>query len=239
MFAEEEAALLLAAAATPADLERLVDARTEGVPLELLLGYAEFCGLRVAVAPGVFVPRRRTALLVDLAAGLLRPGAVVLDLCCGTGAIGAALAARVRGLELWACDVDPDAVACARRNLDPARVLEGDLYDALPTELRGRVDVVAANAPYVPTAAIAGMPPEAREHEHRVALDGGADGLALHARVAAGAPDWLAPDGTLLVETSDRQAGGTLALLRRAGLAAEIVSDEEVGGTVAVGRRRG
>ena len=239
MFAEEEAALLLAAAATPADLERLVDARTEGVPLELLLGYAEFCGLRVAVAPGVFVPRRRTALLVDLAAGLLRPGAVVLDLCCGTGAIGAALAARVPGLELWACDVDPDAVACARRNLDPARVLEGDLYDALPTELRGRVDVVAANAPYVPTAAIAGMPPEAREHEHRVALDGGADGLALHARVAAGAPDWLAPDGALLVETSDRQAGGTLALLRRAGLRAEIVTDEEVGGTVAVGRRRG
>ena len=173
VFAEEEAALLVAAAATPAELERLVGARVAGTPLELLLGYAEFCGLRVAVAPGVFVPRRRTALLVERAAALLRPGAVVVDLCCGTGAIGAALAARVAGLEVWAADVDPDAVACARGNLPPERVLEGDLYDALPDRLRGRVDVLVANAPYVPSGAIGLMPPEARDHEHRTALDGG------------------------------------------------------------------
>ena len=87
----------MAAATTPAGLERLVAARVAGTPLELLLGYAEFCGLRVAVAPGVFVPRRRSALLVEHAAALLTPGAVVLDLCCGTGAIGAALAARGQG----------------------------------------------------------------------------------------------------------------------------------------------
>jgi release factor glutamine methyltransferase len=238
VFAEEEAALLVAGATTPADLERLVVARTGGVPLELLLGYAEFCGLRVAVAAGVFVPRRRTALVVEQAAARLRPGAVVLDLCCGTGAIGAALAARVPGLEVWASDVDPDAVACARRNLPAARVLEGDLYDALPGHLRGRVDALVANAPYVPSAAIARMPPEAREHEHRAALDGGTDGLALQARVAAGAPDWLTWGGALLVETSDRQADGTLELLRRAGLETELVTDDAIGGTVAIGRRR-
>ena len=236
MFAEEEAALLIGAAASPADLERLVVARVAGTPLELLLGYADFCGLRVAVAPGVFVPRRRTALLVERAAALLRPGDVVLDLCCGTGAVGAALAARVDHLEVWAADVDPDAVACARRNLPPDRVLLGDLYDALPAALRGRVDVLAANAPYVPSAAIARMPPEARDHEHRTALDGGVDGLALQARVAADAPRWLAPGGTLLVETSDRQAAATLALLDRAGLDTALVTDEEVGGTVATGR---
>jgi release factor glutamine methyltransferase len=236
VFAEEEAALLVAAAATPAELERLVGDRVAGTPLELLLGYAEFCGLRIAVAPGVFVPRRRTALLVERAAALLHPGAVAVDLCCGTGAIGAALAARVAGLEVWAADVDPDAVACARGNLPPERVLEGDLYDALPDRLRGRVDVLVVNAPYVPSGAIALMPPEARDHEHRTALDGGTDGLALQARVAAGAPGWLAPGGVLLLETSDRQAAGTLDLLRRAGLEVALATDEEVGGTVAVGR---
>jgi release factor glutamine methyltransferase len=236
VFAEEEAALLVGAAATPAELERLVGDRVAGTPLELLLGYAEFCGLRIAVAPGVFVPRRRTALLVERAAALLRPGAVVVDLCCGTGAIGAALAARVAGLEVWAADVDPDAVACARGNLPPERVLEGDLYDALPDRLRGRVDVLVVNAPYVPSGAIGLMPPEARDHEHRTALDGGTDGLALQARVAAGAPAWLAPGGVLLVETSDRQAAGTLGLLQRAGLEVELATDEEVGATVAIGR---
>jgi release factor glutamine methyltransferase len=237
VFAEDEAALLVAAAPTPAGLERLVAARVAGTPLELLLGYAEFCGLRVAVAPGVFVPRRRSALMVERAAALLRPGAVVLDLCCGTGAIGAALAARFEDLEVWAADLDPDAVACARHNLPPARVVGGDLYDALPDHLRGRVDVVVANAPYVPSGAIALMPPEARDHEHRMALDGGPDGLTLQARVAAGAPDWLAPGGALLVETSDRQAPATLDLLRRAGLAPVLATDAEIGGTVAIGRR--
>ncbi len=237
VFAEDEAAALLTRATTPGELERMVAARVGGTPLELLLGYAEFCGLRIAVAPGVFVPRRRTALLVDRAAALLAPGGVVLDLCCGTGAIGAALAARVPGLEVWAADVDPDAVACARRNLPPDRVRRGDLYAALPGHLRGRVQVVLANAPYVPSEAIALLPPEAREHEHRVALDGGADGLDLQSRVIAGAPAWLAPGGTLLVETSDRQAGATLRLMRRAGLTPRLATDDRIGGTAALGRR--
>ncbi|MBB6627475.1 putative protein N(5)-glutamine methyltransferase [Nocardioides sp. KIGAM211] len=237
VYAEDEARLLAAAATSAADLERLVLARVAGSPLELLLGYAEFCGLRVAVAPGVFVPRQRTALLVDEATALLRPGAVVVDLCCGTGAIAAVLAGRSPDLEVWAADVDPDAVACARRNLPPARVLEGDLFAALSPGLAGRVDVLACNAPYVPTDAIALMPPEARDHEHRVALDGGPEGLDLHARVAAGAPAWLAPGGTVLIESSDRQATATAALLGAAGLTTRVVSDDETGGTVVIGQR--
>ena len=92
------------------------------------------------------------------------------------------------GVEVYAVDVDPAAVACARRNLPPDRVFEGDLYAALPRGAGGRVDVVVANAPYVPTEAIALMPREARDHEHRVALDGGADGLAVQRRVIAGRP---------------------------------------------------
>jgi release factor glutamine methyltransferase len=160
---------------------------------------------------------------------------VVVDLCCGSGAVGAALLAAVPGLEVYAADNDPAAVACARRNLPPERVFEGDLYDALPTALRGQVAAVVANAPYVPTAAIATMPPEARDHEHRGALDGGADGLDVHRGVAAGAPAWLAPGGRTLIETSRAQAPGTAALLAAAGLATEVWTDEDVDGTVVTG----
>ncbi|HEY0948978.1 putative protein N(5)-glutamine methyltransferase, partial [Nocardioides sp.] len=179
VFAEDEAALLAREAADDDALAAMVARRVAGEPLEQVVGFAEFLGLRVAVASGVFVPRLRTTLLAQRAAQVLRPGDVAVDLCCGTGAVGMALLAAVPGAEVHAADIDPAAVACARRNLPVDRVHEGDLYDALPGSLRGRVDVVAANAPYVPTAAIATMPPEARDHEHRVALDGGPDGLDL------------------------------------------------------------
>ena len=234
VFAEEEAQLLLEAAGSPLELDAMVARRVAGEPLEQVLGWAEFCGMRFVVEPGVFVPRRRTGLLVREAVALGAPGAVVLDLCCGTGAVGAAIAAAVPGVELHAADVDPAAVRCARRNL-AGSVYEGDLYLALPDVLRGRVDVLVANAPYVPTQAIALMPPEARDHEARVALDGGADGLDVQRRVAAGAPDWLAPGGALLIETSGRQAPETLAAFARAGLRARVVADEELAGTVVVG----
>src|SRR3954462_3557379 len=96
VFAEDEARLLLAGAA-PDALDALVARRVAGEPLEPLLGWAEFCGLRVAVAPGVFVPRRRTEALVEEAVALFRPGAVVVDLCCGSGALGLAVAASGGG----------------------------------------------------------------------------------------------------------------------------------------------
>jgi release factor glutamine methyltransferase len=234
VFAEDEAALLVEAASGAA-LEALVDRRVAGEPLEQVLGWAEFCGLRLAVAPGVFVPRQRTRLLVREAVALARPGSVVLDLCCGTGAVGVAVAAAVGSVELHAADVDPAAVACARRN-GAGSFHEGDLYEALPAALRGRVDVLVANAPYVPTGAIALMPPEARDHEARAALDGGDDGLDVQRRVAAGAPEWLAPGGALLIETSRGQAPGTLAAVTRAGLTARVVTDEDLAGTVVVGQ---
>ena len=164
----------------------------------------------------------------------LRPGAIVLDLCCGTGAIGAAIAAAVGDVELHAADVDPAAVRCARRNV-PGSVYAGDLYEALPPALRGRVDVLVANAPYVPTDAIATMPPEARDHEARIALDGGGDGLEVHRRVAAGACDWLAPRGHLLIETGVAQAPVACDLFRRHGLRARVARSEDHDATVVIG----
>jgi release factor glutamine methyltransferase len=239
VFAEDEARLLLSAARTPAELAALVDRRAVGVPLEHVLGWAEFCGLRIAVDSGVFVPRRRTELLVREAAGLARRRAVVVDLCCGSGAVGAALAAALPGIELYAVDIDPAAVRCARRNVAAAggRVYEGDLYAPLPAALRGRVDLLVANAPYVPTEAVALLPPEARLHEPRAALDGGADGLDLQRRVTARASRWLAPAGHLLVETSEHQAPGTVETFARHGLVPRLTRSAELDATVVVGIR--
>ncbi|MFE4536257.1 putative protein N(5)-glutamine methyltransferase [Streptomyces scopuliridis] len=243
VFAEDEARLLISAAATPDDLTAMADRRVGGLPLEHVLGWAEFCGLRIAVDPGVFVPRRRTEFLVRQAAvaatatALAGPGAVVVDLCCGSGALGTALAGILDRAELHAADIDPAAVRCARRNVVAAggRVYEGDLYGPLPAALRGRVDVLLANVPYVPTGKVGLLPPEARIHEARVALDGGADGLDVLRRVAAEAPRWLAPGGSLLVETSERQAAGAVETVAGSGLIPRVARSDELCATVVVG----
>ncbi|QUH02869.1 putative protein N(5)-glutamine methyltransferase [Saccharopolyspora erythraea] len=241
VFAEDEADLLLAAAPTAADLDAMAARRAAGLPLEHVLGWAEFCGLRIAVDPGVFVPRRRTQHLARQAANLTRPHAVVADLCCGTGAVGAALAATHPGIQLHAADIDPAAVHCARRNLEPAggQVHHGDLYEPLPPALRGRIDVLVANTPYVPTDALDLLPPEARIHEPRLALDGGGDGLDIQRRVTAQAPAWLAPGGHLLIETSTEQAPHTAAAFARHGLTPRISHCDELHATVVIGTKPG
>ncbi len=234
VFAEEEARLLLDEASSPGELMAWAARRMAGEPLEYVVGWVAFAGVRVAVDPGVFVPRRRSELVVEVAGR--EPAGVVVDLCCGTAAFGAALARTWPTAEVHAADSDPAAVACARRNLPPERVHEGDLYSALPDDLRGRVDVLVVNAPYVPTDAIATMPRDARDHEHLVALDGGVDGLDVVRRVVTGAPAWLRPGGRLVIETGRDQADATAALARAAGMTAVVETDDEIGGTVVVGR---
>lgn len=239
VYADDETALLVEAAQSAADLATMVDRRVDGEPLEHILGWADFCGTRIAVAPGVFVPRPRSELLARASIDAADPGSVVVDLCCGSGAIGVVVAHEVAYVDLHAVDVDPAATRCARRNLAAVggQVYDGDLFAPLPTRLRGRVDVVVANAPYVPTRAIRLLPPEARRHEAPVALDGGTDGLDVLRRVVRAAPGWLAPAGTLLVEASDAQAAAVLALFNDAGLTPQVVTDEELDATVVLGSR--
>ncbi|MFC4906302.1 putative protein N(5)-glutamine methyltransferase [Actinomadura gamaensis] len=291
VFAEDEAELILSAASTPDEADAMVARRADGEPLEHVVGFAEFHGLRIAVEKGVFVPRRRTEVLIREAAAVTRAGAVVVDLCCGSGALGAALAAEVRArpeqdgpeqdardqnvtaqtaaaqhdgaqrdgpqrdggqdanergdgarrdggerVELHAADIDPVAVRCARRNV-PGEVHEGDLFEALPADLRGRVDVLLANVPYVPSREIGLLPSEARDHEARVALDGGEDGLNVLRRVTADAAAWLAPGGHLLCEISERQVPAALAAFAEGGLEPRIAVDEDWSATVILGRR--
>jgi release factor glutamine methyltransferase len=252
VFAEDEARLLADAASTPADLEAMVGRREKGLPVEQVVGWAEFCGLRIFVDPGVFVPRPRSEFLVQTAVELSARGAppgtpglgrpVIVDLCCGTGALGVAVAAglavtKLGTSDLHAADIDPAAVASARRNVEPAggHVYQGDLFAPLPAALRDRVAILICNAPYVPSDDIGLLPPEARDHEPRTALDGGSDGLAVLRATAAEAPRWLAPGGLLLVETSDLQAPLMTRAMAAAGLAARVHSCEEYESTVITG----
>ena len=241
VFAEDEAALLAAAAPAGDGLAALVRRRAAGEPVEQVVGHADFAGVRVRLRPGVFVPRVRSELLVRLAAGHAGEHAVVVDLCCGSGALGLAVAHRRPGVTLHAADADPVAVACARDNLAARRstggVYEGDLFGALPPDLRGRVDVLLANVPYVATRHIPLLPAEARDHEPRTALDGGEDGLAVFRRVVAGAPAWLAPGGMLLSEITAAQAPAATAAVRAAGLRAEVVADDDLEARVVTGVR--
>ncbi|MGW1714906.1 putative protein N(5)-glutamine methyltransferase [Streptomyces sp. NPDC002156] len=237
VFAEDEARLVLSAARDPDELAAMVTRRASGLPLEHVLGWAEFSGLRIAVEPGVFVPRRRTEFLVAEALAQAPDASVVVDLCCGSGAVGAALAAVLTGVELHAADIDPVAVECARRNVAAygGHAHEGDLFDALPVGLRGRVGILAANVPYVPTEEVGLLPPEARDHEPLVALDGGGDGLDVLRRVAARASEWLAPGGCLLVETSERQVSSATLAFEMGGLVTRLAVSEELYANVVIG----
>lgn len=229
--------MLVTAARTPGELAAMVDRRVSGIPLEYVLGWVEFCGLRVAVEPDVFVPRQRSALVVEQAARLVSAGAVVLDMCCGCGAIGLALATRVP-VELHASDVSAGAVQCARRNLVQVsgHVYSGDLFEPVPDSFRGRLDLIVCNAPYVPTAKIGTLPPEARLYEPIVTLDGGVDGLDVVRRVVKESPRWLRSGGHLIVESSESQAADMVAEFGAAGFGAVIARNDAIGATVVVGR---
>ncbi|MFC4072385.1 putative protein N(5)-glutamine methyltransferase [Actinoplanes subglobosus] len=236
VFAEDEADVLIEAAAAGAPLPVLVERRAAGEPLEQVVGYADFCGVRVRLRPGVFVPRVRSELLVRLALAEIRPDALVVDLCCGSGALGLAVRHRAPGITLHAADVDPAAVACARDNL-LANVHHGDLFGALPASLLGRIDLLLANVPYVATPHLPFLPAEARDHEPRTALDGGDDGLAVFREVAAGARDWLAPGGVLISEISEAQAPVASTIADGNGLTAAVVTDDDLDARAILARR--
>lgn len=196
--------LLEAARGDAGRLDALVRRREAGEPVEWIVGWAPFCGLRVIVHPGVYVPRAQTEVLARAAAAGVRPGDVAVDLATGCGAV--ALVLRRAGATVVATELDATAAACARAN--GLTVHEGDLDEALPPALEGRVELLTANVPYVPTAALELLPRDVRDHEPVLALDGGADGLEVVRRVVDLAPRWLRPGtGRLFVEIGPDQAG--------------------------------
>lgn len=247
VFAEDEAALLEESADSPAALEAAVTRRVSGEPLEQILGWVSFFGARLVVRPGVFVPRRRTELLarqtlsaLDAAAESEQPRQrppVVVELCCGVAPVAATITRLRPQASVFAADLDETACAGAQLNARTATIRCGDLYGALPPDLAGRVDVLAVNAPYVPSAEVSLMPPEARDHEPLLALDGGPDGLDVQRRVVVEAGRWLSRTGVLLIETGRRQSAATATLMRTSGLVAEVVTDDDLSATVVRGTR--
>ncbi len=226
-------------------LERMVARRVAGEPLQYVIGWAPFGPLRLEVGQGVFVPRPETELVAERAARHLAAsgsGAVAVDLCTGSGAIACFLAHAVPGARVLATEVDPGALVWARRNVrgtGGVELLEGDLDEPLPAGLRGKVDVLVANVPYVPAGAFPLLPRDVRDHEPRLALDGGADGLDVLRRVMAVAPSWLAPGGWLVCEIGDDQDEAAALLAEQLGLVEVGVWPDLAGRNRALeGRRR-
>ncbi|WP_404313004.1 methyltransferase [Agrococcus terreus] len=249
-FAEDELAELRRAAGDAAAggdaidgdaaLDALVARRAAGEPIEAIVSSAAFAELRILVHPGVFVPRRRTTLLAGLVADALRgrgPGARLLDLGCGTGAIAALAAHRAPGTRVTAIDADARAVANARANLPGALVLQAADLAALPAD--ARFDAVAANLPYVPTAELAHLPRDARDHEPALALDGGADGLAPLRALAPQIAARLVPGGVVVTEVAPPQVAAASRILVAAGLEDAVVHEDDAIGATALLARRG
>ena len=234
---EEAGELIRAAAGDPGVLADLVSRRTEGEPIAWLTGGVTFCDRRIAVEPGVYVPRWQTEPLARRAAALLPEAGAAVDLCTGTGAIAVVLAAAVPTARVIATDLDDLAVACARRN--GVEVFAGYLTDQLPRELERRVDVMTAVVPYVPTDSLRLLPRDVQVFEPRLALDGGVDGTDLLTEVVRRSPRWLRGGGWLLLELGGDQAGPIGHLLRASGFEPPDVMVDEEGDPRAICARLG
>jgi release factor glutamine methyltransferase len=219
--AEEAAELVRAARVGHGSLDEMVERRRRGEPLAWITGSIRFCGIRVRVDPGVYVPRGHTEWLARRASSLLPHDGIAVDLCTGSGAVAAVLASERPGATVLATDVDNLAVACAERN--GVSALLGDLDEPLPSSLRGRVDVLTAVVPYVPTEELHLLPRDVLAHEPRRALDGGPGGTALLERVAERSARWLRPGGSVLLELGGEQAGAVASALARAGMSTSRV----------------
>jgi len=244
VYAEEEARILTEAAHSSDELAAFLDRRAGGEPLEYIVGWAEYCGLRIPLCSGVFVPRRRSEFLAECALDVASATAAlsgsrpvrVLDMCCGSGAIGLAVALGSGDIELLAADDSPVAVGCARENLARVngRVYQGDLFAALPRTEIHTLDLVVANAPYVPTAEIRRLPAEARLYEPLATLDGGPDGTSVQKRILESAADWLRPPGVVLIETAEEMADLTLGIAREVGFTPVIRVCPDLDATVMI-----
>jgi release factor glutamine methyltransferase len=233
----EADALLAASAAGCGSIDAVLARRLEGEPLAWITGWATFCGVRIRVDHGVFVPRPHTGGLARRAAEVLPPDGIAVDLCTGSGAVAAILGAAHPRATVVGTDVDPVAVACARRN--GVLSLEGDLDQPLPPSMRGRVDLVTAVVPYVPTEELHLLPRDVLAREPRQALDGGPRGTTQLVRAAEAAARWLRPGGTVVLELGGDQATEMTEELTDLGFVDVRVRADEEGRDRAIEARRG
>ncbi len=235
-------------------LTALVARREAREPLQLVLGAAAFRTIEVACRPGVFIPRPETEVVAGVAIEHARQraaergagsgaGPLVAEPCTGTGAIACAVALEVPGARVLATDLDPAAVDLARHNAralapDRVEVVHGDLLDPLDGSLRGHLDVLVANPPYLPAADRGTWAPEVADHDPPAALIGGPDGHEVVDRLLALAADWLAPGGRVVLEIDERRGTRAAAAARAVGLTdVEVHGDLTGAERVLVARR--
>jgi release factor glutamine methyltransferase len=224
--ADEAEELAVASHGDDTRLAALVDRRSTGEPLAWITGMTSFCGVSIAVTPGVYVPRWQSQPLAERASERLPPEGRAIDLGTGSGAIACVLRVRRPSASVLGTERDPAAAECARGN--GVTVAEGDLFEGVPTSWRGSVDVVVAVLPYVPTGEIEYLPRDVREFEPTGALDGGADGLVVVRRAVAAARAWLRPGGYLLLEIGGDQPDALTAVLESARFGSiQVICDED------------
>jgi release factor glutamine methyltransferase len=232
----EEAVELLATAGDAGEIDALVARRASGEPLAWVVGSVWFCGIRVRVHPGVYVPRPHSELLARRAAALLPDDGIAVDLCTGSGAVARVLQVQRPSATVLATEVDPVAVACARAN--GVNALLGDLDDPLPAELVGAVDVVVAVTPYVPTGELRFLARDVVAFEPGHALDGGESGMRVLSSVVTRSSRWLRPGGWLILEIGGDQARAVAGRMAAAGLVdIAVVTDEDGDDRAIEGRR--
>lgn len=196
--------------------------RCERTPLQYILGYTEFMGLRFCVGPGVLIPRQDTETLVETVLRRESEGVgptELLDLCTGSGCIGLSLATLRRNFHVTLADASGDALSFARKNRDnlcpDVAVYEGDLFAAVPAGRR--FDVLVSNPPYIASAVVGELQPEVRDHEPRMALDGSGDGLLFYRRIAGEGKAYMKPGARIYLEIGYDQGETVPEILRQAG----------------------
>jgi len=197
--------------------------RAEGMPLQYVTGEMPFRHIIVRVEPGVFIPRPETEVLVQTGIDHITSRSVdaprVIDLCTGSGCVACSIAVELPGAHVWAGDRSPDAVRVVTDNAerlgvaDRIDIAQGDLFESIPPELKGTIDVVLANPPYIPSADVPTLSPEVLGYEPELALDGGPDGLDVARRLISEAREWLAPGGLLAMELDERRVKGAVNIM--------------------------
>lgn len=223
-------------------LAALVARRVAREPLQLLVGSVGFRYLDLEVRPGVFIPRPETEVLAGEAIERTPPGGVVLEPCTGSGAVACAVAHEARPGTVVASDRSPRAVALARANVARAgldvRIVQGDLLAPMPQRLRGMVDVLVSNPPYLATGELAGLEPEVRDHDPAEALVAGPTGHEVSDRLLSEGAAWLRPGGWLLLEVGEQRAAEAAARAAATGLADAGVAADLAGRDRIVRARR-
>ena len=195
----------------------MISRRRLHIPLQQIVGYQEFMGLKFAVTPDVLIPRQDTEILVEEAMRFLHDGMRILDMCTGSGCILLSLLKYSNDCVGTGCDISEKALQTARQNAASLNIeasfVQGDLIE----NIHDRYDFIVSNPPYIPTDVIPGLMEEVKDHEPVEALDGGEDGLAFYRRILDCAGEYLYPGGMLFFEIGCEQAGDVVRLMEKAG----------------------